>query len=318
SFMQINQAKTDEVLSRHLEDLRSEKARTEAHLQSLKKRSANLSVTADTMKQQISEKYEAIRKALHKDEMAMLETIEEDQRVTSAKLNKIMKEWSQHLGQVQRAMANTQNTKGIKMNEDRFQRLLKILHNISKDLEAQMHRKVLLLGNCFIVFNLKTSKQSYSLFVPDSSAVTIDSKSSHRNIAVSRDQRSMCYSSEPQPLLDSPLQFDKVCCALGSASLSKGRHYWEVDLSCCSAWSVGIAYGSIERKGNQKNAKLGRNRHSWCIEFRDNQLSAWHNDHYISCGKSQVAIRKVGMLVDCQKGQLAFYNAVTMKLLQEF
>uniref|UniRef100_W5N6G0 Si:dkey-219e21.4 n=1 Tax=Lepisosteus oculatus TaxID=7918 RepID=W5N6G0_LEPOC len=308
-----------EVLSRHLEDLRSEKARTEAHLQSLKKRSANLSVTADTMKQQISEKYEAIRKALHKDEMAMLETIEEDQRVTSAKLNKIMKEWSQHLGQVQRAMANTQkaldlkknNSKiqdihssscpkkkdaaeqGIKMNEDRFQRLLKILHNISKDLEAQMHRKVLLL-------------------------VTIDSKSSHRNIAVSRDQRSMCYSSEPQPLLDSPLQFDKVCCALGSASLSKGRHYWEVDLSCCSAWSVGIAYGSIERKGNQKNAKLGRNRHSWCIEFRDNQLSAWHNDHYISCGKSQVAIRKVGMLVDCQKGQLAFYNAVTMKLLQEF
>ena len=37
-----------EQLSRHLEELKAEEARTEAHLQSLKKRKTNLSVSASS------------------------------------------------------------------------------------------------------------------------------------------------------------------------------------------------------------------------------------------------------------------------------
>ncbi|MGH0140053.1 UNVERIFIED_CONTAM: hypothetical protein FKN15_070442 [Acipenser sinensis] len=222
-------------LSHHLEELSAEKARTEAHIRSLKKRSLDLRGTADLMKQQISERYDTIRKALHRDEQATLETIEEDNRVTS-----------------------------------------------------------------------------------DYSTVTFDQNTTHKNLMVSKDQTSMCFTSEPQPVADNPLQFDKVCSALGTTSWLTGRHYWEVDVKCCSDWSVGIAYGTIERKGKLKTAKLGRNRHSWCIELRDNQLSAWHNDRHISCGIRHPTLHRVGVFVDYEKGLLAFYNASTMKPIQEF
>lgn len=128
----------------------------------------------------------------------------------------------------------------------------------------------------------------------------------------------MYFTSEPQAAPELPLQFDRVCCALGSVGL-KGKHYWEVDVSCCSAWAVGATYGCIERKGVEKGAKLGRNRHSWCMELREGHLSAWHNDHHVACRVGgRKPLRKVGVLLDYQKGRLSFYDGRNMKLLQEF
>ena len=86
------------------------------------------------------------------------------------------------------------------------------------------------------------------------------------------------------------------------------------------SWAVGVAYGCLERKGRDKGAKLGRNRNSWCVEFRDGRLSAWHNDHHMACHAAGRATppRKVGVWVNYEKGHLAFYDADTMKALQEF
>lgn len=116
-----------------------------------------------------------------------------------------------------------------------------------------------------------------------------------------------------------PLQFDKVCCALGSSPITVGHSYWEVDVRCSSAWVVGVAYASIQRKGRDKSAKLGRNRNSWCVELRNRNLWAWHNDRHVAChGIGQSPLGKVGVWVNYNKGQLIFYDADTMVILQKF
>lgn len=147
----------------------------------------------------------------------------------------------------------------------------------------------------------------------------IDRQTCHSQIVVTEVGRGMCFSSSAHSPPENPLQFDKVCCALGLNAVTTGRSYWEVDVRCCSAWAVGMAYGCIGRRGRDKSAKLGRNRNSWCIELRDGRLSAWHNDRNVAC---QVAGRappgKVGVWVNYEKGQLAFYDADNMKVLQEF
>lgn len=149
--------------------------------------------------------------------------------------------------------------------------------------------------------------------------MVIDRQTCHSQIAVTSEGRGMSFSGSARSAPEHPLQFDKVCCALGSSPVAAAQSYWEVDVHCCSAWAVGVAYASLERKGRDKGAKLGRNRNSWCMELRNGHLSAWHNDRHVACqGVGQTVLGKVGVWVNYEKGQLMFYNADTMAILQKF
>ncbi|XP_062371699.1 tripartite motif-containing protein 72 [Sardina pilchardus] len=319
---------TPEHLSKHLEELKAEEARAEAHLQSLKKRRSNLTKSVEVMKQKVKERFDVMRAALQRDEQAVRDSLELDRRKTSAKLNEVLRDWQQHLSAVQKNISYTGNAlaqqdgavnstdlieelschkkpdaaeEHIRLNEERFQNLLRKLQQISRDLQAQLQRKTFLL---------------------DSSNVVIGRETSHSQITITGEGRSLCISSEacdPQRQLH-PLQFDQVYCALAASAITAGQHYWEVDVRCCPAWAVGVAYGSLHRKGRDKGTKLGRNRMSWCVELRDGRLSAWHNDRHVAPtgirGRDQPAT--VGVYVNYEKGRVAFYDAGGMELLQEF
>uniref|UniRef100_A0A671QLH6 Si:dkey-219e21.4 n=1 Tax=Sinocyclocheilus anshuiensis TaxID=1608454 RepID=A0A671QLH6_9TELE len=103
-----------------------------------------------------------------------------------------------------------------------------------------------------------------------------------------------------------PLRFDQLYCALGSVAIKSGQHYWEVDVHCCPSWAVGVAYGSLQRRGRDKGAKLGRNRCSWSLEFQDGHLTAWHNDRHVALPvtATRAAPNRVGVFVKYQKGRL--------------
>ncbi|XP_069487964.1 uncharacterized protein [Ambystoma mexicanum] len=135
---------------------------------------APLQSTSNRLKEEVSAQYEEIRKKLQKDELETIELMEEDSRVAMGKLNKAIKEENQHLDQIRRliksiqteperkcGMTNKQEDKshehsefnkkicGVEqfdMNTAKFQKLLKILQNISKNLQAKLTQKFLLLG----------------------------------------------------------------------------------------------------------------------------------------------------------------------------
>ncbi|XP_056111524.1 tripartite motif-containing protein 14 [Rhinichthys klamathensis goyatoka] len=311
-----------------LEDLKKEKKRTESHLESIKKRQANLNTSSEAMKQQVQECYEELHMALKEDEQAVLDMIEQDRRETSSKLNRILQDWNQHLGLLQKhisAMQSAQQSPAetmkqsfpedftltscrkkmdpaeeeIKMNEERIQKLKKVLRNISKDLKAQLQRKSLLL---------------------DSSNVAIDKLTCHKQIKVTSEGRGLSLSTEEGCVPNDPLRFDQLFCAMGSVGFKSGQHYWEVDVHCCPSWAVGVAYGSLQRRGRDKAAKLGRNRCSWSLEFQDGHLMAWHNDRHVALPvtAARAAPNRVGVFVKYHKGRVVFYDAETMRTLQEF
>eukprot|EP00064_Thunnus_orientalis_P015169 superscaffoldBa00002763_g15219 len=314
---------SQEQLSRRMEELQAEGSKTEAHIQSLKKRKADLSRSTDVMKQQVRERFEAMRVILQRDEQAVLDSLELDLRQTRTRLDQVLKGWKQHQDQVSKSISSTQaalskspeadreghsenlsskkpeaSEKEIRLNEERFERLLKTLSSISKSLKAQLQRKTLLL---------------------DCLPMVIDRQTCHGQIVVTSEGHGMTFSGSARSVPEHPLQFDKVCCALGSSHVTAGQSYWEVEVRCCSAWAVGVAYGSLERKGRDKGAKLGRNRNSWCVELRNGQLSAWHNDRSVACqGVGQTPLGRVGVWVNYDKGQLMFYDAESMFVLQRF
>ncbi|KAM9826835.1 E3 ubiquitin-protein ligase TRIM62 [Neosynchiropus ocellatus] len=319
----LNRVETpsQEQLSRRLEELQAEKLKTEAHILSLKKRRADLLRSTEVMKQQVRERFDAMRAALRRDEQEVLNSLDQDQRRTTAELDQVLKTWDQHLDLVRKTASNTEkklsnsenrevqsenvsfkkpdaSENQIGLNKERFERLQHTLVSLTKLLKVQLQRKTLLL---------------------DSSPMVMDRQTCHGQIAVTSDGCGLTFSSVVPPTSEHPLKFDKVCCALASSPVAAGQSYWEVDVRCCSNWAVGAAYGCLERKGNDKGAKLGRNRNSWCVELRNGQLSAWHNDHHIPCqGVGQTLIQKVGVRVNYEKGQLMFYDAESQCVLQKF
>ncbi|XP_074517887.1 E3 ubiquitin-protein ligase TRIM62 [Halichoeres trimaculatus] len=317
---------SQEQLSRRLEELQAERSKTEAHIQSLKKRRADLSRSTEVMKQQVRERFESMQLVLKQDEQAVLDSLELDLRQTRTRLDQVLKNWKEHQDQIAKNINSTQRAlsesgrrgeeeeKGqrgslspkkpdaseaeIRLNGERFEKLLKTLSCISKQLKAQLQRKTLLM---------------------DSSPVMMDRQTSHSNITVTSNGRGMFYSGPAHSAPEHLLQFDKVCCALGASPLPSPQSYWEVDVRCSSAWAVGVAYASLERKGRDKGAKLGRNRNSWCVELRNGRLTAWHNDRHVACqGVGQTMLVRVGVWVNYDKGQLVFYDADHMVVLQRF
>ncbi|XP_069058256.1 nuclear factor 7, ovary-like isoform X2 [Pleurodeles waltl] len=281
--------------------------------------------TSNRLKQEVSEQYDEMRQKLNKDEKETIEVIEENSRIAVGKLNRAIKEGNQHLEQIFKLIKSAQtelrqkwtdNTKQVaelkehrefnkktfageefEINKSKFQKLLKLLKNISENLQAKFLQKSLLM---------------------DQTPVLLDITTSNKTIYTSGDQTGMCLVSEPQNIPNSPLRFDAMCYVLASSGWMRGKHYWEVDVQSSPAWSIGMAYGSIERKGKQKAGKLGRNRLSWCLELKDNMLLAWHNDKAILCGKGLSGMKQVGVHVDCERSKIIFYNAKNMKVLQEF
>ncbi|XP_017338682.1 tripartite motif-containing protein 14 isoform X4 [Ictalurus punctatus] len=278
--------------------------------------------SAETMEQQVRERFEAVRLALEKEEQAVLGSLEQEQRENSSRMTRLLNDWNQHLKLVRKHISTVRTLQergaesrqqvspgnfschkkqdaaelAIGPNDENFQKLMKVLGKISKDLQVRLQKKSLLL---------------------DSTVVVIDRTACHRQIKVTLSGRGFYVSPDDSSALIHPLQFDQTCCALGLPAISSGRRYWEVDVHCCSSWAVGVAYGSLHRKGQDKSTKLGRNRLSWSLEFRDGRLSVWHNDRHLTLS-ARAAPDKVGVFVNYQKGRVAFYDADAVKLLQDF
>ncbi|KAK7910215.1 hypothetical protein WMY93_014899 [Mugilogobius chulae] len=318
---------TKEQLSKKMEELKVEKVKTEARIQSLRKRKADLTARTEAMKAQIHARFEAMRVVLRQEEQAATELLELDLKKTRTKLDQVVKACCQHLYEITNTISSTEKALGdkpraspggemeakkenisfrksdrpemnIRLNEERYDKLVQMLSNICKHLRAQLQRKTLLL---------------------DLLPVVVDTQTCHRQLTVTSDGSRVFYVSACSSP-EHPLQFDRMCCALGSAPLTSGHSYFEVDVRCCcSRWAVGVAFGLMARKGADGACKLGRNNNSWCVELKNEQLSAWHDNRQVTCQRAgRARLKRVGVWVQFDKGQLVFYDADTMGVLQSF
>uniref|UniRef100_H3A9T5 Tripartite motif containing 25 n=1 Tax=Latimeria chalumnae TaxID=7897 RepID=H3A9T5_LATCH len=139
-----------------------------------------------------------------------------------------------------------------------------------------------------------------------SSKITLDITTAHKRVLVSEKFTKISVCEAPQSYPSTPGRFTKCTQVLCIQGFSRGRHYWEVNLSNNNFCSVGICYKSLGRKGSE--CRLGRNKMSWCIEWFNVKLSAWHDDKEIILYNP--SMRKVGVFLSCEEGSLEFY-AVT-------
>ncbi|CAN0111751.1 unnamed protein product [Lampetra fluviatilis] len=144
---------------------------------------------------------------------------------------------------------------------------------------------------------------------------TVDPNSADNNLQISSDLRTVTRTAVSQGRPDHPHRFDVYAQALCSESFSSGQHYWEVDVGgAAGSCEVGVAYGTIARKGGGDECSLGRNDSSWVLYKDNNSCSVWHGDV-----ETELPVRdpprRVGCHLHWEAGLLSFYRADSMELL---
>ncbi|KAJ8000831.1 hypothetical protein DPEC_G00184480, partial [Dallia pectoralis] len=144
--------------------------------------------------------------------------------------------------------------------------------------------------------------------------ITLDPFTAHPRLHISEDGKQVSCSERFQPFPDCLERFDRVVCVLGRQSFSTGRHYWEVDVGGKTDWDLGVASHSINRKGK---ITVSPAHGYWFLSLRDKNDYAFRTEPATALGLRQKPNR-IGIYVDCDKGQVSFYNVDTKTLIYTF
>ncbi|XP_078470785.1 E3 ubiquitin-protein ligase TRIM11-like [Lampetra planeri] len=147
---------------------------------------------------------------------------------------------------------------------------------------------------------------------------TLDTNSAHDRLQISSDLRTVTRSNVPQGRPHHPHRFERCYQALCSESFSSGQHYWEVDVGSAGwGYRVGVAYGTIPRRGSGAECGLGVSDVSWCLQKRGDSFSVVHGGVETSLSVTEPP-RRVGVHLDWDAGLLSFYSAESMAPLHSF
>ncbi|XP_078470782.1 E3 ubiquitin/ISG15 ligase TRIM25-like [Lampetra fluviatilis] len=142
---------------------------------------------------------------------------------------------------------------------------------------------------------------------------TLDTNSAHNNLQISLDLRTVTLTNVSQGRRKHPheLAYLQVLC---SESFSSGQHYWEVDVGDVQRCRIGVAYGTIPRKGDDAKCLLGGSDVSWSLRKHNDRYSVWHGGVQTPLSVLEPP-RRVGVHLDWNAGLLSYYSADSMVLL---
>ncbi|CAN0197980.1 nuclear factor 7, brain-like [Lampetra fluviatilis] len=144
---------------------------------------------------------------------------------------------------------------------------------------------------------------------------TLDTNSAHDKLQISSDLRTVTWNDISQGRPHHPHRFDWYPQALCFEIFSSGQHYWEVDVGSVESWCrIGVAYGTIPRRGGGAECSLGGSDDSWSLQKRNNSFFVWQGGVKISLSVPEPP-RRVGVHLDWDAGLLSFYDADSMTLL---
>ncbi|XP_045672854.1 LOW QUALITY PROTEIN: butyrophilin subfamily 3 member A3-like [Phyllostomus hastatus] len=143
-----------------------------------------------------------------------------------------------------------------------------------------------------------------SLFQPAN--VFLDPDTAHPTLCVSEDKRSLQRADTRQNLPENPMRFDQENCVLGCESFTSGRHFWEVEVGERKDWRVGVCREDVRRKGGDKMAPESG---FWMVG-----LNPGSDYRALTDPADPTDLREPprgwGVFLDCELGEVSFYNAL--------
>ncbi|XP_035004444.1 E3 ubiquitin-protein ligase TRIM39 [Hippoglossus stenolepis] len=160
----------------------------------------------------------------------------------------------------------------------------------------------------------KLSIQEHKKMQQYAADVHLDPRTANPWLVLSQDRRQVWDGDVEQNLVDIPERFDKAPCVLASQGFTTGRHYWEVDVGVKTAWDLGVAQQSVNRRGV---VTLCPEDGYWTVCLRE-------GSEYRACAEQAELLvvserpRVIGMFLDYGDGTLSFYDAEAQSHIYSF
>ncbi|KAL7840927.1 hypothetical protein AOLI_G00262500 [Acnodon oligacanthus] len=137
--------------------------------------------------------------------------------------------------------------------------------------------------------------------------LTLDPMTANSWLEVSADGKCVKDGDVEQKVPDDPRRFDTAPCVLARELMSSGRSYWEVEVANKTAWDLGVARQSVNRKGL---VMLSPNDGYWAICLRRGR-------EYRACDGESVLLslpiqpQRIAIFVSYEDGQVSFYDPIS-------
>uniref|UniRef100_A0A3P8Z7Z3 B30.2/SPRY domain-containing protein n=1 Tax=Esox lucius TaxID=8010 RepID=A0A3P8Z7Z3_ESOLU len=138
---------------------------------------------------------------------------------------------------------------------------------------------------------------------PGVTAVALDPDTAYPRLWVSPCRTQVSVGDIQPNLPNNPERFTRYNIVLGSRAFTSGRHYWEVEVGSKTAWGLGVAAASVNRK---EEVSLCPDDGFWTLVMREGLLHP---------GRPP---RRVGVYLDYEGGVVAFYDTADMSHLFTF
>ncbi|CAL8258331.1 unnamed protein product [Lota lota] len=153
---------------------------------------------------------------------------------------------------------------------------------------------------------------------------SLDLETAHPRLEVSQDRKQVFWRRQPPHETKNALTpYDCMYSVSAQEGFTAGRHYWEVIVQDKPYWLIGVTTGpayKYNRQCREESSLAGvkGDTASWCIYHGDGKYLSCHDTLEKPLSVPGKRLRKLGMLADLQKGELSFYDADTLTLLEGY
>ncbi|XP_068102669.1 E3 ubiquitin-protein ligase TRIM58-like [Hyperolius riggenbachi] len=293
-----------------LEKLTSRKDETEKSIQHLQEHRKEVQERATEATAKVTALFIELREQLRALEERILSDISRQQNKVSMSVSDLIQHQEIKMGDLSRKMSHIEEL--CKMPDP-----LTVLQGrefTRADYDEGLYKQIQVVDNLDEVSITLMLNSALSDLVTNAKTefkvqdILLDVNTAAVDVAISGDLKSATWSKTPL-WAKTPRRFKNYCQVLSFQSFSSGQHYWEVETSELGNWRVGVAYPSIERKGDVSG--IGQNNKSWCLRL-------CQKDYFVSHGSKEMKLevdsplQKMGIYLDYEAGRLTFYQLCFM------
>ncbi|CAL8264039.1 unnamed protein product [Lota lota] len=276
---------------------------------------------AGDLDHQVSSKFDLLREFLREEEQRIKENLRKEKDGKLDQLEKALTQATEQISQLEmradelrlklQEEESPEQLKGFKDFIRRAESLFEVPLEVSVDLHS---------GDIMGPLQYRTWRKMHSVLQPAVTPVTFDPDTAYPRLCVSL-CRSSVWVGDIQPNLpDNPERFTRYNIVLSHEAFSAGRHYWEVEVGSKTAWGLGVATASVNRK---EEISLCPEDGFWTVVRRDDGDGG--AGEYEACTDAEECPlhpprppRRVGVYLDYGGGQVSFYDAEDMSHLFSF